>query len=1547
MKQIKFFLAVFAAMVGVGNAQAQTSWQGVSEITSGQEYYIVNDATGLFLTPGNNWGTRATLDESPAGTATVTLSDGKYTIIFTWPEHGNGLFVNTDDGSEVFCDRNNQANYFWAIESNGDKTFNVKLASDQARYNANSFLTAESSDVWANVQYNSGNESLRKWRFISPSEVKAAMLASEETLDVSLLVHGTQGTTNIAASNNSFDRFKSRYSWTIVGNGWKGQNNQTLAGFNKYWLEAWTGSALTNLSASKTVNSLPEGHYKISAYTIGGDGVEWFAQIGSGDKVTKTTAGGSPALTSVELDLTETSNITLGIQSNSTTTVGWIAFDNVKLEYTSFKKNYTDKLAEANALTTTLDGKIPAAALNALKNVITENTGKTSGYLEAAANLTTAMSTANALVVPYTRYTNIRTAILAINGSIDVSTANSQVEAATDAAGIETAVTTARAALASYLSTVSLGAGETIDLTAALIDNAAPGESGTTDYWTNSSNPGLQYNLWEFYNVHGATTKQTIATQLPAGNYKLTAVAFTRDGYEAKLVAGGNSTNIATVARETVNDRNKGNDWIAAGNGVTDLVFNLAEATSNLEIGLTANNSSNDDWMCWRSFRLIYGDVFDAYTLVEGKMSTAAAQAQAAADNTFKSTPTPENYMAVTAAITAAQVSKDAYAVAATAIADAKALQTNYNFVTPAAATTFAEAIAAIETPYNNGSLEDAAANNAGKTLGVVMVDWHAAATNTPASNYMISTWPSTYTINDWSWEGRDDGSNFLVPFFQDWVADGEKLTAKTMVGTLSGLDNGLYQVSAWVRVRATDGTAVADATGVTMNVNGGTAVDVTEGTQVGDTQFQLATYTAEGLVKDGNLTLTFTVADGTNVSWLAYRDVKYTKVRDLTDEEAAVVPTAIVLDETTVGLNESTKTKTFELTYTPDNASEGYLTWTSSDETVATVADGVVTAVSTGTATITVTSTLDAEVSATATVTVTFPESAVVNYLNSGATRTVYNLGPNLIKNGSFEYPDNFYGWTSGAGAKLTSSNFSIQTSGAYNGSNYLKASQDKGQADAGSIYTSWPVEAGKKYLFSYQMKNSTAVVNDGYIRTSLSATTSEEEASYNEMFKAVSCGTDWTTLSYEFTVPDGKNYLVFSARWLKSSKSFDNFYLCEILGDPTTEGNVDYATAAIPTANIGDGAFQYSQDAIDAANALVQGEAKVEDVEAAYNAVTTLNAPADGQVFNVMITTNDGYAFKENPLTFQADNASGAFFPQNTGVKAHRAQQITFSKVEGNKYKLSTVNALGQVVYIGTNQTINETGNTGQIRLTTDADKALAIQVVPTTAGVYNLLNTENSNNKLGCQDNPAEKDTGGLYTTNSHSDFTITVATKPSVNVAISADVIYGTRIFPFAPEKVAGVKYYSCGNVSGNTLTLTEVEGSLAANTPYILENISDADINETVSGFGCATSDSYTEGLLTGVYTATEAPAGTYVLQNNDSKVGFYQVAEGQEPTVGANRAYLTAPAQGGVKAFFFDDTATAIQNVFDGVAAGEVYDLAGRKLQKLQKGVNIVNGKKV
>ena len=143
-----------------------------------------------------------------------------------------------------------------------------------------------------------------------------------------------------------------------------------------------------------------------------------------------------------------------------------------------------------------------------------------------------------------------------------------------------------------------------------------------------------------------------------------------------------------------------------------------------------------------------------------------------------------------------------------------------------------------------------------------------------------------------------------------------------------------------------------------------------------------------------------------------------------------------------------------------------------------------------------------------------------------------------------------------------------------------------------------------------------------------------------------------------------------------------------------------------------------------------------------------------------------------------------------------------------------------------------------------------------------------------------------------------------------------------------------------------LTLTPIETPIVpAHTPVVVQ-IPQA-IELPVSGI--YVKGTPTVGLLTGVYADTKAPVGSYVLQNNNDRIGFYQVVRNQQPTVKANRCYLTAPAAG-VKAFFFsDDEATGIEMVNGqwSMVNGPVYNLAGQRLGKMQKGINIVNGKKV
>ncbi len=185
-------------------------------------------------------------------------------------------------------------------------------------------------------------------------------------------------------------------------------------------------------------------------------------------------------------------------------------------------------------------------------------------------------------------------------------------------------------------------------------------------------------------------------------------------------------------------------------------------------------------------------------------------------------------------------------------------------------------------------------------------------------------------------------------------------------------------------------------------------------------------------------------------------------------------------------------------------------------------------------------------------------------------------------------------------------------------------------------------------------------------------------------------------------------------------------------------------------------------------------------------------------------------------------------------------------------------------------------------------------------------------------------------------------------------------HATRIFPFKPVSLPeGVKVYTCGSIEDGTLTLTEVEDP-AADTPYLLYSESAVESTTLKDAASAPVSKTYTSGgtdvYLTGVLdTETQVPASgdntIYALQTQDGVQAFYKVATAFTST--QYRAYLSVAGTSSVRAISIggDHSATAIEavEVLDALTSGnaEIYDLNGRKLSKLQKGVNIVNGKKV
>lgn len=406
----------------------------------------------------------------------------------------------------------------------------------------------------------------------------------------------------------------------------------------------------------------------------------------------------------------------------------------------------------------------------------------------------------------------------------------------------------------------------------------------------------------------------------------------------------------------------------------------------------------------------------------------------------------------------------------------------------------------------------------------------------------------------------------------------------------------------------------------------------------------------------------------------------------------------------------------------------------------------------------------------------------------------------------------------------------------------------------------------------------------------------------------------------------------------------------------DDTAANNLDLVAAkaellesanavTVPTANIGDDAFQYQTDAIDAIKATIDNAkavaesatSTIDEVNAANAAIAAieipaLNAPADGQKFNLNL---DG----KGTTTFVKDaSAQSGYGIRFYGDNTNYAQAFILTPADGedvNLYTISFIDNDGETRYICNGVPYNAgTGKLG-IRTITEKGKALKVQVVATAEeGVYNLMNTSTDGGykKLGSNG-------GDFYTDDKYSNFTITVAQKATATLAIS-DAQYGTFIAPFDAEIPEDVTVYTCKEIKDNTLTL-KVADAIKANTAYIV--YAEEPVSETLTGWGLATKDAYDTDFLTGSYVKAQVAAGKYLLQNNDDKVGFYHVAK-EGLYIGANRCYLTAPKtdeEG--KAFYFDN-ATAIEAI-NALAAGNVkaiYNAAGAAQKNLVRGLNIV-----
>ena len=149
-------------------------------------------------------------------------------------------------------------------------------------------------------------------------------------------------------------------------------------------------------------------------------------------------------------------------------------------------------------------------------------------------------------------------------------------------------------------------------------------------------------------------------------------------------------------------------------------------------------------------------------------------------------------------------------------------------------------------------------------------------------------------------------------------------------------------------------------------------------------------------------------------------------------------------------------------------------------------------------------------------------------------------------------------------------------------------------------------------------------------------------------------------------------------------------------------------------------------------------------------------------------------------------------------------------------------------------------------------------------------------------------------------------------------------------------ILGAQTYK-GAVAGSYVKLTEVD-DVPAGSAVVLKGSIFATVATTAQSDMSDNDLKASDGI--------SADGSQYILAEKEGAVAFYLAQSGT--TIAAGKAYIKSEA--GVKAFYFtEDGTTGIDNVNvnANLNEGAIYNIAGQRVSKAQKGIYIVGGKKI
>ena len=865
------------------------------------------------------------------------------------------------------------------------------------------------------------------------------------------------------------------------------------------------------------------------------------------------------------------------------------------------------------------------------------------------------------------------------------------------------------------------------------------------------------------------------------------------------------------------------------------------------------------------------------------------------------------------------------------------------------------------------------------------------------STDYAMGGWTTdgenTFQVNTWSTEGNSDGSGMTTPFIQNWVGRENKLGNATLKYTLTNLIHGTYEVSGLIRVlNEAGGSAPA---GAVFFANEG-QTDACAGSAC--TNGVYGTYSVKATVStDGTLQFGIRITDA-NFNWLSLKNFS---IRYL-GEAGMDALKKVLTDKITEAENrkaDSPAAIAALLQQAIDSGKAVENNEQSINNAIGMLNDAIAKAENIMPATqevkAVITSSLEYEAHSTATDrtrnTLNKAIQEARNNMDKATTaEEMYTIAQNLKKaNETYilnalpqeGYPFDYTFMIADASGSINGWNKNVSEGNIQNFVYKKSGEKNNGDLKADGFIEAWN---GSSYTATISY-TKTGLPNGKYGISAYAFTTVGGTTAFtaNNTESALDNTTALFThaIINEVTVTDGT--LTFGlnstgATWI----GIGNVHLQYLSGSledakNTLKESIDEAKTTVETLSVGADVFQIPTSAaevlraaINEASGTYENNSEIIPVKQADETLTEaiaafrsaeLNKPQEGERFYIVMNKEGNNDIHENAWTYIFDETKTNDGEYNLQwlhkVNANYAQSLIFTATGvKNQYILSFTDENGTPRYICTQKGGGYDDNgqpserTDRIRVTTDAEKALKMNVVPTAQNIWRLKSTE-QDSFVGSNGDK------GVFSSNNACDLTFVKAETAKIKCAMSR-AGWRTLILPFNADVPEGITAYTCSETTaseGETsiLALEEVTGMLKANTPYILSG------NEGTfefSGYGMATKDSYENGLLTGVFTNRTSTAGTYVLQNQE-KYGtcFYKVVD-VTPEITAYTAFLTKETTANVNTFAFilPGNETAIHSVAAENATVDVYNLHGILIRKnvkknealkgLTRGVYVING---